>query len=172
MTDVIIPEKEIKKSTKVYVPKPFTKVSPDINTTITQQKEYSQTWLEFAAQKYEQIIRSNQETGSSNGVVIYTTPANSTLFLTSFTHTSANNLAGTGTASSYLYFSISSSGTRNVLSALVHIINTTDASATMNTANSFPMPIKIPPNTSVIIQGSNVSVATGTIQGFLVPFVV
>lgn len=145
------------------------------NTPVQQQKDYYPTWAEFAAQKFTQIIRSGQQSGSGD-TEIYEVPAGTILFLTTINHSHSlqAQLNGFGTGVSYFYFEATGTGTRNILSTSIICQNglITNQSIPNNvTSLAYPMPIKIPAGTKIFIDASALSIAIGTFTGFLVPFV-
>lgn len=139
--------------------KPPIRPGPGLNTPVKQEKEFFQTWLEFAAQKFQQIVRSSQTVNST--VTLYTVPTNMILFITeAFVSVTSTNAAN---SSASIYFD----AVANTIIGVSARLNQNDSSAL-----NFRNPIKVPSGTSVFLVSSGN--ATGAVNagfnGFLVPF--
>jgi len=152
---------------KFVVFKPQQPYDPKSNTPYQQQKEYSQTWLEFAAQKYQQILERASSTSAA--VTIYSVPANSTLFITSANLAWAADTSGTF-ASGIIKIVSGSSSAQIILDC--HGLSGSGF-LSLSVSGSYPMPLKVSSGTTIELTGGSVgSASRGSIQGFLVPFIV
>jgi hypothetical protein len=148
----------------IKVFKPTQPFNPQNITPIEQYKDFYQTWLEFAAQKFEQVLARR----TSISGTVYTAPTNKTFYLTNFSMSASTSLAATGFPTMSLF--ISNDTTRS-LGKIDLTVNTTDVSPAGQLTQNFPMPIKIFPGETIEVTFSTGITGAVTIQGFLVPFV-
>ncbi len=142
---------------KAYkAPTPF---FPGADTPREQQKEFSQTWQEFAARKFIE----RRPTGNSGA--IFTVPEGNEFIVTGYQHT----CVGDGGVSAQSSSSVSVSKGIQDLSIIHYNRNSTTG---MVSDHDFTMPLRIPEGAVITINvGAGIS-ARIIIYGFLIPFVV
>jgi hypothetical protein len=144
---------------------------PQYNTPVTQQKDYSSTWVEYAAQNFKQITAFIQLAGNVTRT-LYVVPTNQTLFVTnSWINYASFGGAGANQNGVYLYPKPIQANFENVMNCIAGW----DYSPQHLSSNiSYSMPLKVPSGTIIEIFSFNdihASFGVGII-GFLVPFVV
>lgn len=131
------------------------------NTPVTQQKGYYPTWLEFAAQNFEQIVKNSGATE-----VMYTVPKNFILFVTNAAASLSGNAIGAAVATIRAF---DAGGSTSIILAHTAAAN---ASAAATQTQNFNFPLKIPSDFLIRSTISNATNANVNFVGFLVPFVV
>lgn len=124
---------------------------------LKKKKEFVKTWLEWAAENREQVIRSGK-TGSGSTITLFTVPDKNTLFITNtwFAHTNTggasagNNRYKIGNDFIYDFGLIAVAGSRSV-------------------SNSHPMPLRVQEKQTITITSSTNYLIQGGFQGFLEP---
>ena len=136
--------------------KPISGYDPDLYTPAIQKKEYSKTWVEWAADNFEQVIINS---AAVHGTTIFTVPVNKILYITSA------YVTGRGVAVGSIQIGYLVSG------GITNISNAQWGAGSGGQAfPSFPMPLKIESKTEIKIYVSGANSWNVGLQGFLVPF--
>jgi hypothetical protein len=154
----------------MLAPKPLETLSPKQNTFIVEKKEYYPTWLEWAANNREQIIRSDIfDSGVGSGENLYTVPAGYNFFITNIQMSITTNAASEG----FVIIQKSTPGASYMqwLMGLYLSPELTGVMQNVSEAMEFPMPIRCFSGESVFVDWSNIIAAYGsfTLIGFLEP---
>ena len=142
--------------------KPPIQFDPKFNTPVEQKKDFSKTWLEFAATNREQIMRSGA-IGSAQRV-LFQVPDDTILFVTNVWGTIRSATAGDG-----IRMNLSNFADDRADFFKLHVGGNNTA---QSIAINYPMPIKVPSGIKIDLAGlgsGNVSTHGGFV-GFLVPF--
>ena len=124
--------------------------------------DFVMTWLEYAAQNLEQIVRSEVDFIGAGEIILFDVPVKSTLFITS------------------VWLSVDGSGQTSATSRItvnprqLHLIGMNQsgvASARVNASPTmnFSMPIKVNGGENVSLVVAGIHEASGGFIGFLVP---
>jgi len=145
--------------------KPISPYDAKNNTPILQQKEFNQTWLEFAAQKFQQVKLTGYAQNSTT--TIYTIPEGYIFYLTS-AQVSYSSIGG-GAATSNLYYYYFGSGANNRIGNSGFLANNIVSTNLINI--NFPMSIQMRSGEQIIISSASAQIYINlSFQGFLVPF--
>lgn len=122
------------------------KIPPGDFTEEFFRKDFITTWIEWAAQRFEQIFVGGSQTGTG-GTIIYTVPANSTFYWVGWEADSANGNIEFGV----------STGTPRIVSNTVGI-------------HDYTIPFKLAAGTTILVGTVGAgNTARLKIWGFLVP---
>ena len=128
--------------------KPPIDFKPSLDTPKVQQREFSETWAEWAS-KNREVIREEVNTIP----VDYTVPDNKTLFITSLSLSGSTNLT---------------TGTVSIGSAGVRLLQLQTAAATNGViSQTFPSPLRIESGEVLTITSSAPATATALVFGWL-----
>ena len=136
--------------------KPISGYDETLYTPDVEKKDYTPTWLEWAAQNFQQISRAANQAGTG-GATIYTVPTGFTFYLTNV------SITGIEGGSSGV---ITPSGSRYELISLKCSANNT---ATNSSCFSVPLKMNAGETINLIVAGAAANV-TADITGFLVRF--
>jgi len=117
---------------KFEVFKPVGSTSTKDNTPVTQQKEYTLSWGEWASKNKKQIVIC----GSSSP--LYTVPKGYNLFITSAFLTVGTAGVGAGLSPTAIFYT----GQGGTILSMTNL----GTNQTTSVSNSFPMPIKVSEN--------------------------
>lgn len=150
----------------VKVFKPISIQSPGETTLIKQEKEYQQTLSEFAANKYSQVIKSGSATGGVT--VLYTVPKNFFVFITGAWV--SGYTAGASAEELPIFIRTASAANFPGRGVIVSALTAPVVNSRADQSLSFPMPIKIFPGESIVLNSGGAQVVSGGFSGFEVPF--
>lgn len=161
-------------SDKVFVG--TSKYDENVNTSVAQQKEYQDTFLEFAAKNRQQITASMDiDTATDPTEKIYTVPNGFSFFVTNIQLSAVSEIDLNG----FMYVSRTQSFTtftdlyqNSILTVYVPASPTVGGSSnSVNITHSYSMPLKFRSGESIYLNGENADTCFGwvIVTGFLEP---